>query len=245
MKTTNKIYVTDFCWDAEEQKTGEIVFDVGGDWGMAFGRVDEDLNEHWIEIEFNPSLHDKPGLFKENPANEKKLIPSWYCRYEAYGQIISINPLIVDCGELVISLENFDIKTIAELNSEEQLKKHISFEISRLDIREYTILSKPADRQLYAPLNFSISTEIGSTGILNDRSAPINQDETEITDETWEELQKLVLDYEIFVPYDYETIAKHKDKIPELEARGLAILKKIRKEWPVDRKTGRKININY
>jgi hypothetical protein len=70
-------------------------------------------------------------MFSENKDNTKDLIiksnSTW--SYSAYGQIVSINPVIVDCGIAKLDLGCFskDNRLIGE---------YIFFDIARLDIYE-------------------------------------------------------------------------------------------------------------
>ena len=67
-------------------------------------------------------------VFSENKLKQKKLVKEKdYCSYQAYGQILSINPTIVDFGDIVmeIGLHTNDDKAIGEF---------IYWMISRLDV---------------------------------------------------------------------------------------------------------------
>ena len=61
-----------------------------------------------------------------NPAKLRKLEPLGGWRYQAYGQVISIDPVVVDCGlvQLPEVFETKDPRVIGE---------YVAFPISRLD----------------------------------------------------------------------------------------------------------------
>jgi len=66
-------------------------------------------------------------MFKENPKLMKTMINRGGWNYDAYGEIVSINPVTVDIGDfnLEIGYISNDIKIIGE---------HIFFPITRLNI---------------------------------------------------------------------------------------------------------------
>lgn len=70
-------------------------------------------------------------MFSENKDNIKDLIikPNSDWSYSAYGQIISVNPVVVDCGVAEFDLGNFS-------RDERLIGEYIFFDISRLDIYE-------------------------------------------------------------------------------------------------------------
>jgi hypothetical protein len=70
-------------------------------------------------------------MFSENKDKIKDLIikPSSTWSYSAYVQVLSVNPVIVDCG-----IGEFDLGYISR--DERLIGEYIFFDISRLDIYE-------------------------------------------------------------------------------------------------------------
>ena len=67
-------------------------------------------------------------VFSENKLKRKKLVKeNDYCSYQAYGQILSINPTIVDFGDIVMEIG-------LHTNDENVIGDYIYWMIARLDV---------------------------------------------------------------------------------------------------------------
>ena len=84
-----------------------------------------------IEVEFTVGIEDPgeswEGVFNGNPDHIKKLLCTKGWSYRAYGEIISINPVVVDCGiaKFEDAIDTHDARCIGEF---------IAFNIRRLNV---------------------------------------------------------------------------------------------------------------
>lgn len=82
-----------------------------------------------FEVELSALLtEDEPweAMFTGNPDKAKRLEPLGGWSYRAYGQIVSINPVVVDCGIL-------SVPDVLDTNDPRVVGEFIAFRISRLD----------------------------------------------------------------------------------------------------------------
>lgn len=83
------------------------------------------------EIELVIGLEDETetidDIFDGNPNKLSKLESLGGWTYKAYGKIISINPVSVDCGVGII-------EAIFSTNDQRCIGKYVGFKISRLDV---------------------------------------------------------------------------------------------------------------
>ncbi|MBP1744794.1 MAG: hypothetical protein H6Q58_1772 [Firmicutes bacterium] len=130
---TVKVKIVKIDWLSKEAKEGEVTFEFNGRIYHAFGQP-IDFKEDTI---YNIMLDYLEGvdvpyntMFSENEKEIKALIPKphniW--SYSAYGQVLSINPVIVDCG-----IMKFDIGF--KFREEKLIGRYIFFDIGRLDIK--------------------------------------------------------------------------------------------------------------
>jgi hypothetical protein len=95
-------------------------------WGQTFKEDDTylikfsslDYNLKW-EIIFSENKSQSKSLEKENG----------YCSYQAYGQILSINPVVVDFGYIKMEIGNWT-------NDNRVIGDYIYWKIDRLDVSE-------------------------------------------------------------------------------------------------------------
>jgi len=67
-------------------------------------------------------------IFSGNPHKKKELVRKGCWSYQAYGEIVQVAPVIIDCGiEIEVPVSTHDERCIGEF---------ISIEISRLDMTE-------------------------------------------------------------------------------------------------------------
>ena len=84
-----------------------------------------------IEAEFTVGIEDSDeswdNVFNGNPERIKKLICIKGWSYRAYGEIISINPVVVDCGvaKFEDAIDTLDPRCIGEF---------VAFNIKRLNV---------------------------------------------------------------------------------------------------------------
>ncbi|SEQ08438.1 hypothetical protein [Flavobacterium urocaniciphilum] len=93
-------------------------------WGEKF-----EIEKRYL-VEFSSLDYplDWSVIFSENKQNLKSLIPeNRLCSYLAYGQIKSINPTIVDFGDIVMEIN-------LPTNDEKVIGEYIYWKIDRLDI---------------------------------------------------------------------------------------------------------------
>lgn len=121
-------------WLSKEANEAIVSFIVNDKEYRAFGCPVDFLvgNSYKVEFDFLEGV-DVPWdvMFSENKNNIKDLIikPNGDWSYSAYGKIISVNPIVVDCGVAEFDLGNFS-------RDERLIGEYIFFDISRLDIYE-------------------------------------------------------------------------------------------------------------
>lgn len=86
-----------------------IVFSISGNRYYAFGQMGDFEPGELIEVEFN---HIEGNVsweerFNKNNKKEKKLTHAGNWSYDGFGHIISINPVMVDFGDIKLDLGYF------------------------------------------------------------------------------------------------------------------------------------------
>lgn len=95
-------------------------------WGEKF----EEQKDYLVEFSSLDYPLDWSVVFSENKEKTKNLIiDNELCSYLAYGQIISINPTVVDFGDIVMEIH-------LSTNDEKVIGEYIYWKIDRLDILE-------------------------------------------------------------------------------------------------------------
>lgn len=84
-----------------------------------------------------------------------------------------------------------------------------------------------------------------STGLIDERGAPVRRHTTTLSDRTWEALQKWVIAYDHIIPLDNTARDAVRSEIDELDEYGLQLLAAVRAEWPFDSETGEPIDFTY
>lgn len=84
-----------------------------------------------------------------------------------------------------------------------------------------------------------------STGIIDEMGSYLFHDETTISNDTWNELQIWVRDYDYIIPLNVDKRKKHKKEIENLDQRGINLLFKIKSEWNIDIETNEPIIFEY
>lgn len=148
---TNKIFVEEVDWEDDEHKHGAVIFfSINDNKYEAIYEDPEDITSKWIEVEIG--FWEKPGIsldeiLKNNVNEEKKVIipdkTPYNKRYHFYAQIISVNPLVLDCGELVLVSSQYHQGPITKVNSPEYIGKYIYYETIRLFVRKYNTVEGP------------------------------------------------------------------------------------------------------
>ncbi|PXA04019.1 hypothetical protein DDZ13_08210 [Coraliomargarita sinensis] len=91
-------------------------------------RYSPEINQE-IEVELSMLLDDDESwddIFRGNPEKKKTIenIEGW--SYRAFGEVISINPVVVDCGLI-------KVHDVVHANDERVIGEHVGFTITRLD----------------------------------------------------------------------------------------------------------------
>jgi len=99
------------------------------------------MDEFSIDVRFAPNVGDHfdvelsamvdddstwEEMFADNPDKKKCLMPIEGWSYRAFGQIVSIDPVVVDCGIL-------SIPEVLHTNDSRVIGEFIAFTVSRLD----------------------------------------------------------------------------------------------------------------
>jgi hypothetical protein len=104
---------------SKEIKEGTVSFQVGNNNYNAFSIHDDYPVGQWVDVEFceHYSTNDPwENTFNINPGKKKCLINTKDCSYDGFGEIISINPVKADFGDIILDLGNWthDKKVIGE-----------------------------------------------------------------------------------------------------------------------------------
>lgn len=70
-----------------------------------------------------------------------------------------------------------------------------------------------------------------STGLIDQRGAPIERATVRVSEELWQELQQWVRDYDYVIPLGTADRLAIVSEIEELDTRGLQLLDKLAAEW--------------
>ena len=121
-------------WLSEEANESVVTFEINNKAYCAFGfPVSFEVGKSYrVEFDFLEGIDiEWEVMFSENKHKVKDLIiksnSTW--SYSAYGQILSINPIIVDCG-----IAEFDLGYFSR--DEQLIGEYIFFYIARLYIYE-------------------------------------------------------------------------------------------------------------
>ncbi|MBU3146934.1 hypothetical protein [Clostridium sp. CF012] len=132
MNDLARVKIVKMDWLSEEAQEADVIFEFKGKTYHAFGCPVDFKEEALYNLRFDYLEGiDVPYhvMFSENEDEIKDLIPKsknkW--SYSAYGQVLSINPVIVDCG---IAKFNIGYK----FREEQLIGTYIFFDIGRLDI---------------------------------------------------------------------------------------------------------------
>lgn len=129
MRIKTEIIKTDWFLDKENfegtvcfiGKNGGIIHAFSHGIEFKIGKnIDFELDSISAELEWNV-------IFSENFQKEIKVEWKGGWEYEAYGKILSINPVIIDFGE-------FELNTRDWSNDERVIGKYVYWKIERLDI---------------------------------------------------------------------------------------------------------------
>lgn len=119
---------------SKEIQEGTVTFSVNGIRYNAFSQgsyypVGETIDVIFSHIDGPTTWEDR---FSKNYEKEKKLIAISKWSYEGYGEIISINPLKADFGDIILDLGEWS-------HDENIIGEFIYWKISRLDILPKTV----------------------------------------------------------------------------------------------------------
>jgi hypothetical protein len=118
-------------WIDKEAAEAELLCEINGTQYWAFCHPCNFREGETTEAVFNfiDEEISEFAFWNENRDSRKEIVPAendrW--RYYCYGQLQGINPTLVDCGTITLSVGDF-------VNDERAIGKHVYFVISRLDI---------------------------------------------------------------------------------------------------------------
>ena len=114
---------------SKEIREGTVTFSIDGKNYKAFSchfdyKVGSNMDVEFDHLEEGFSWED---VFQGNPHKKKCLISTGEWSYDAFGQIISINPVKADFGPIILALGEWT-------HDERVVGEYIHWKISRLDI---------------------------------------------------------------------------------------------------------------
>ncbi|UTA66460.1 hypothetical protein [Emticicia sp. 21SJ11W-3] len=118
-------------WLDKDNPEAEILFEINGRQLWAFCHTFDFKEGEIAEVNFSflEEGISESAFWGENKENKRDIVTSennrW--RYYCYGQLKSIHPVIIDCGDITFSSGNW-------LNDERVIGSYVYFVISRLDI---------------------------------------------------------------------------------------------------------------
>lgn len=128
---SHKVRIKKIDWIDKDGREAEVCFEVGlrQYWAFCHPCLFHEGEERLVGLDFLYSEETWEAMFSNNMNEEMKMIPSSHdrTRYECYGKIIQINPVIVDCGEI-----KFEFGEMT--HDDKVIGAWIYFTISRLDI---------------------------------------------------------------------------------------------------------------
>lgn len=144
----NKIFIDEVQWEDDEnpQHGAALWFKIDDMQFFANYFYLEDISLKWIEVELGFWEMDEMTLdiiLHKNIKNEKNVLAVKYkygTLYQFYGQIISVNPLTIDCGKLILVGSEFHRGPIKELEYPEYVGKYVYYETIRLTVRSYKVI---------------------------------------------------------------------------------------------------------
>lgn len=83
-----------------------------------------------------------------------------------------------------------------------------------------------------------------SSGLIDEDGASVSRERTTVSEQTWAELREWVDKYDPVIPMGASHRQQHADLIADLDQRGLALLQRVRSEWPADAE-GKPIDFRY
>ncbi len=86
-----------------------------------------------FELEFNPILDDDEeweAIFSGNPEGRSGLEPLGGWRYRAFGKVVSVSPVVVDCGL-------FQVEGVVSSSDPNLVGEPVAFSVSRMGGHAY------------------------------------------------------------------------------------------------------------
>jgi hypothetical protein len=83
-----------------------------------------------------------------------------------------------------------------------------------------------------------------STGLIDEDGASVPREQTTVSERTWADLRQWVADYDAIIPMGQAQREQHASRIDELDRRGMALLRRVRSEWPADAE-GKPVDFRY
>ncbi len=134
IKDDIEVKIVKMEWLSKEANEAVVTFEINNKEYRAFGfPVSFEIGTSYrVELDFLEGIDIQwEIMFSENKDKVKDLIvkPNSTWSYSAYGEILSINPVIVDCG-----IAEFDLGYFSR--DEQLIGEYMFFDIARLDIYE-------------------------------------------------------------------------------------------------------------
>jgi len=129
-----KVEIIEIYWLSKEANEADVLFKIKNKTYHAFGChvYFEEGKEYDVAFDFLEGFDIAYDvMFSENADEIKDLVPKnglgW--EYSAYGKVISLNPVVVDCGFTTLDIGY-------KFREESLIDKYIFFDIARLDIMQ-------------------------------------------------------------------------------------------------------------
>jgi hypothetical protein len=121
-------------WIDKESSEAEVLFEINGEQFWAFCHPCNFIENEIVDvcISFIEDKIPENTFWDENKNNQKSIIQSKIDKwsYYCYGQLISIHPVIIDCGVLTLTYGDW-------INDEKTLGCYVYFVIARLEIDKF------------------------------------------------------------------------------------------------------------
>ncbi len=118
-------------WLDKENPEAEVLFEINKKQFWAFSHPCDFIEGEIAEAYFSFIESEVPEstFWDENKEQKKEILQSQNnrCEYYCYGQLRSIHPAVVDCGDITFSIGDW-------LNDDRTVGSYVYFVIARLDI---------------------------------------------------------------------------------------------------------------
>lgn len=127
----NLVCIKKIDWLDEDNPEAEVLFEIKGEHFWAFCHPCDFKVGEIAEVYFSTIDEEisETAFWEENKEQKKDIVPSENSRtyFYCYGQLISIHPVVIDCGSISLSLGDW-------INDDRTIGNYVYFVIARLDI---------------------------------------------------------------------------------------------------------------